>query len=215
VRLPIPGFVRRRLRPAWQRRHWESVWRSDEVPYWHVDEPRPALIAAVRDGWFPRDGTILEIGCGTGGNAAWLAREGCSVLATDLAVSAIDRARERHAGIPGLEFRVLDACVPDTLGRTFPAIVDSGCLHIVPRELHPAYRRNLLAWSAPGTRYFLRMGDDVYEPEAAEALARSLFEGDFAFEKIVLAPRTDRADERKRSIVFFLVRSGTDAASAG
>ena len=202
----MPAFARRLLRPAWERRHWERVWGGAETPYWLVDEARPAVIAVARDGWLPRGGTVLEIGCGLGANAAWLAAEGWTVLATDVAPSAIARARERHAGIPRLEFRVLDACAPDALHRTFPAILDSGCLHIIPEELRSRYCDNVLAWSAPGTRYFLRMGDDVYSPAEAERIARSLFAGAFDFESVSLAPRTSRPDEEKKSVVFRLVR---------
>ena len=165
-------------------------------------------MAAARDGWFPREGAILEIGCGSGDNAAWLAAQGWTVLATDVAPSAIARAAQRHAGVPRLTFSVLDACAPDALKRTFPAILDSGCLHIVPAELHGRYRDNVLAWSAPGTRYLLRMGDDVYAPPEAEKIARTLFASAFDFESVSLAPRTSRSGDPKRSVVFRLVRRG-------
>jgi SAM-dependent methyltransferase len=206
VALPIPAFARRLLRPAWERRHWEKLWRSGERPYWVVDEPRPAVVAAARDGWFPRGETILDVGCGTGGNAAWLAAEGFPVLATDISASAVALAAGRHASVPRLSFAVLDACGPDRLGRTFRAILDSGCLHIVPVELRPRYRDNILAWSAPGTRYLLRMGDDVYTPEEAQGVARALFGGTFDFESVTLSPRTTRIDDPRRSIVFRLIR---------
>ena len=205
MRLRIPAFARR-LVPSWQARHWQRVWRSADSPYWLVDEPRPAIIAAAREAWFPRVGTLLEIGCGTGGNAAWLASQGWTVLATDVARSAVARARARHGAVQGLTFSVLDACAADRLNRTFPAILDSGCLHVVPAELRPRYRDNVVAWSAPGTRYLLRMGDDVFSPDEAETIARSLFGERFAFESVALAPRTSRVDETKRSIVFRLIR---------
>ena len=204
--LPIPAFARRLLRPAWERRHWEKVWRSGDTPYWLVEEPRPAIVAAAHDGWFPRGETILDVGCGTGENAAWLAAEGFPVLATDISPAAIALAAGRHAGVPRLSFAVLDACGRDPLGRTFRAILDSGCLHIIPVELRPRYRDNILAWSSPGTRYLLRMGDDVYPPEEAGEIVRALFGETFEFESVALAPRTTRVDDPKRSVVFRLVR---------
>ena len=39
--------------------------------------------------------TVLELGCGTGNDAARLAREGYSVTAVDLSAEAIERARAR------------------------------------------------------------------------------------------------------------------------
>ena len=38
---------------------------------------------------------VLELGCGTGNNAARLALAGFDVTAVDLSAEAIDRARER------------------------------------------------------------------------------------------------------------------------
>jgi len=62
------------LRPSWERVHWEGLWRDvDRRPYWLVDEERPAITAASRDGFFPEGAAVLDIGFGLGGDAAWLA----------------------------------------------------------------------------------------------------------------------------------------------
>lgn len=50
---------------------------------------------------------ILELGCGTGNDAARLARAGFNVTATDYSSEAIDRANRRF-GDNGIDFRIVD-----------------------------------------------------------------------------------------------------------
>jgi hypothetical protein len=41
--------------------------------WWHLSEPSPELLAAVSDGWLTGKGTAIDIGCGLGIEAAYLA----------------------------------------------------------------------------------------------------------------------------------------------
>ena len=64
------------------------------------------LRAAVQrrmDTRFPAGGRILEINCGTGEDAVYLARRGCAVVATDISLAMTDVAREKiaAAGVAG------------------------------------------------------------------------------------------------------------------
>ncbi|MGU3649928.1 class I SAM-dependent methyltransferase [Mycolicibacterium sp. A43C] len=52
----------------------------------------PAVFGPVED-VFPRTGAALDIACGTGGTAVWLARRGLRVNAVDVSAVAIARAR--------------------------------------------------------------------------------------------------------------------------
>ena len=63
-------------------------------------------------------GTALDLGCGEGGDAIWLARRGWRVTAVDASVTALDRAWS-HASAAGVEARI-DFQQHD-LARTFPA----------------------------------------------------------------------------------------------
>ncbi|MFG2569266.1 class I SAM-dependent methyltransferase [Streptomyces sp. NPDC048567] len=54
------------------------------------------------------DGRALDVGCGTGELAAYLASLGCTVDALDFADTAIARAREEHAGVEGVRWLCLD-----------------------------------------------------------------------------------------------------------
>jgi ubiquinone/menaquinone biosynthesis C-methylase UbiE len=53
---------------------------------------------------------ILEMNCGTGEDARWLAAQGMQVLATDISAGMVEVARRKLAGLPenaAVEFRVL------------------------------------------------------------------------------------------------------------
>ena len=54
--------------------------------------------------------TVLELGCGTGNDAARLAAEGYSVTAIDLSAEAIARAQARYGS--RADFRVADVTRP-------------------------------------------------------------------------------------------------------
>ncbi len=67
-----------------------------------TDDP---LLVAV-DGVFPDTARMVDLGCGSGAAAAWLGRDGRSVLGVDLAMSALLRAESnrRRDGLEGVSF---------------------------------------------------------------------------------------------------------------
>lgn len=72
----------------------------------------------------------LEVGCGTGSNAIWLARQGFSVTAVDIAEIAIQRAIKK-ASKAGLccKFYVADFMKQKIDGAPFGFVFDRGCFH--------------------------------------------------------------------------------------
>jgi SAM-dependent methyltransferase len=75
----------------WEERYAgaDSVWSG---------RPNPALVAAAVD---LRPGTALELGCGEGADAIWLAEQGWQVTGIDISSTAIQRAERAatHAGL--------------------------------------------------------------------------------------------------------------------
>ena len=72
-------------------------------------QPNGALVAEIRD--LP-PGRVLDVGCGEGGDAVWLARQGWDVTALDVSQVALDRA-ERAAEAAGVKVRWLHAGLLD------------------------------------------------------------------------------------------------------
>lgn len=68
----------------WDRRYSEStqIWSGN---------PNAALVAMIRD---RATGTALDVGCGEGADAIWLAEKGWAVTGIDISQLALDRAQE-------------------------------------------------------------------------------------------------------------------------
>ncbi|KWV30467.1 FAD-dependent oxidoreductase [Micromonospora rifamycinica] len=94
-------------------RHWDELYQGRERQW--SGRPNPHLVDVV--GELPA-GTALDLGCGEGGDAVWLARRGWRVTAVDVSTAALERsaAAVAAAGVTArVEFRRHD------LARTFPA----------------------------------------------------------------------------------------------
>lgn len=76
---------------------WDERYTTyaDRMP----DDPPSAVLIGVAQGLTP--GTALDIGCGIGANAVWLAAQGWATTALDVSQVALDRAaaRGQHAGV--------------------------------------------------------------------------------------------------------------------
>lgn len=74
---------------------WNDFYedRNKEIPFFKVKGPDENLVSYFEDGLLPK--RVLEIGCGPGRNAIYLARMGCTVDAIDISENALNWARER------------------------------------------------------------------------------------------------------------------------
>lgn len=133
---------------------WDGFYtdRSKPVPFF-VAKPDESLASYIgRDAIAP-GGRVLDLGCGPGRNALYLASLGFDVDAVDLAPSAIawaeERARESGAAI---RFHLGDAFTLTTTELTGPydLIVDSGCFHHLPPHRRISYLALLDRVLAPG-----------------------------------------------------------------
>lgn len=91
---------------------WEQRYGSEERVW--SGNPNPLLVREVAA--LP-PGTALDLGCGEGADAIWLARHGWRVIAVDVSATALRRGAE-HAADAGLADRV--AWERHDLSRTFP-----------------------------------------------------------------------------------------------
>src|SRR5437879_3496719 len=119
--------------------HWDKRYREGESP-WDTGRPSSELVRVVREeGIAPC--RALELGCGTGASAVWLAQQGFDVTALDLSPMAIERAQHRadDAGVR-VHFLAADVLQPlPELTGPFDFFFDRGCYHAVRRENVTAY----------------------------------------------------------------------------
>lgn len=68
---------------------WEECWASHRESAWRITEIPDELQEAIALGWFLPGADVLDIGCGRGECAAWLAQQGLTLLGVDFSPSAI------------------------------------------------------------------------------------------------------------------------------
>lgn len=125
---------------------WDARYSEDDRIW--SGEPNTALVTEVAD---LTPGRVLDLGCGEGGDAVWLARQGWTVTAVDISQVALDRAAA-HARDAGVADRI--TFQRHNLGHTFPGgeydLVSAQFLHSwgdMPRE---KILRRAAAAVAPG-----------------------------------------------------------------
>ena len=91
-------------------------------------------------------GTALDVGCGEGADAVWLARHGWQVTATDISCVALERARV-HAASAGTDITFVEA---DLVDEPLPA---------APFDLVSA--QFFQVTDPPRTRFMRNLGDAV------------------------------------------------------
>ena len=107
---------------------WNDRYATGDLP-WDTGEADEHLVAFV-SGSGVVAGPALEVGCGTGTNALWLARRGFDVLGIDVSPLAVDQARGRlPAPAPRCRFEVHDFLGAPPAG-SFSLVFDRGCFHV-------------------------------------------------------------------------------------
>jgi ubiquinone/menaquinone biosynthesis C-methylase UbiE len=130
----------------YQQRRAEGLpgWNKTEEPY----DDRKREIAKLRAlGNMPPSGRLLELGCGAGNIAVWLAKQGYEVTGIDISPTAIGWARQRSDDEKAdARFIVGDVLeLKDFDNDSFDLVLDDHCLHCIigddrKRFLSEAYR---------------------------------------------------------------------------
>lgn len=121
-------------------------------PPWDLGRPQPAVVELAPE----IVGSVLDLGCGTGEHALYLAERGHEVLGIDLAPRAIEiaRAKARERNLEA-RFLVWDALRAHELGRAFDTALDVGLFHTLRDEERERYARSLRDALPPGGRAFI------------------------------------------------------------
>jgi cyclopropane fatty-acyl-phospholipid synthase-like methyltransferase len=130
---------------------------------WDIGEPQPEIVRLAESGAIL--GSVLDIGCGTGENALYLASKGHEVWGIDFIPTAIERARDkaRKRGL-AVHFEVGDALKLDGLSRTFDTVIDCGLFHVFDDEERLRYIQSLARVLSPGGMVHLLCFSDQEPP---------------------------------------------------
>ena len=119
------------------------------TPPWDIGRHQPAFERLAVAGEIR--GPVLDVGCGTGENALFLASGGYQVVGVDAVELAVHAARRGASA----EFLVGDALALGALDRMFAAVIDSGLFHTLDDDERPRFVDSLADVLRPGGRYFM------------------------------------------------------------
>lgn len=147
---------------------WEARYQEETVLPWDTGLTAPELeefFEAIPETIRPKH--VLEVGCGTGTNAVWMAKHGCTVVATEIAPTALKAAEARASEEKvDIDFHLLDICekspVPDA---SQDLAFDRGVFHVIPAAMRPVFVQRLAAAVKPGGHWLCLAGskDEVRE----------------------------------------------------
>jgi ubiquinone/menaquinone biosynthesis C-methylase UbiE len=127
---------------------WATVYDSDRNPTRDLN-----ALALRRQGFDLRSGVVLEVGCGTGLNTAWLAERAHRVIGVDFSRGMLAGARRRISSA-NVRFVTADVTEPWSFqGRTFDLVLANLVLEHV-QDLGHVFAE---AWRVlrPGGRFYI------------------------------------------------------------
>jgi len=136
---------------------WDMFYRQGTPP-WDTGRPAGELVRALKEGVI-QPSRVLELGCGTGADAIFLARHGFEVTAVDSAPIALERARARAEHEDVLpRFVLADVFEFAKTAGKFDLVYEAGFYHFM--RLVDLDRFLDLLWRVthPGSHYFALIG---------------------------------------------------------
>ncbi len=123
-------------------------------PPWDIGRAQREFVHLEESGKITGD--VLDVGCGNGDNALFLASRGHQVWGVDSAPTAVAMARRKsqELGFPAT-FLVKDALHLSEIGRAFDTVIDSGLFHTLADPDRPDFVRNVSLVLKPGGTYFM------------------------------------------------------------
>jgi SAM-dependent methyltransferase len=143
-------------------RDFEATYQAGSAP-WDIGRPQGAVVALEEAGQIV--GSVLDIGCGTGENALYLASRGHPVFGLDASETAIARARQKavERGLP-VQFHVWDAFQLGRLRKSFDTVIDCGLFHVFSDAERRTYVKSVAEVAPSGSNLFVLCFSDEEPP---------------------------------------------------
>jgi cyclopropane fatty-acyl-phospholipid synthase-like methyltransferase len=131
---------------------FEEMYKG--VPPWEIDGPQSEIARLAEHGEIRSP--VLDVGCGTGENALYLAGLGFDVVGIDIIPTAVEKALSKAKKRSlAATFLVWDALRLQKLQRRFNTVIDSGFFHVLPDKKRPVFVKSLASVLDPGGSYLM------------------------------------------------------------
>ena len=137
---------------------WDEAYATGEyLREWDYAHPSQELVAFVASANLSKDSIVLDVGCGAGREAIFLAQCGASVIGVDLSSVAIGIARRRaKAARVRVQWCVADALQLPLAPASIDCVTDRGCFHIIPQKNRRRFGQEIGRVLRPGGCLLLR-----------------------------------------------------------
>lgn len=146
---------------------WDKAYATGEyLREWDYRFPSQELVAIVAADLIPRGGTTLDVGCGAGREAVFLAQCGFNSIGVDISQVALDVARQRasEANVH-VDWRLGSVLMLPVDDRSVDFTNDRGCFHLIPETGRPRFASEMARVLRPGGRFLLRGRHRADDPE--------------------------------------------------
>ncbi|KAA8939269.1 MAG: class I SAM-dependent methyltransferase [Mycobacterium sp.] len=184
------------------------------TPPWDTKAPKESVV-----GWYEQGlihGDVLDIGCGLGDNAVYLARQGFTVTGLDISPTALITAERRAADARvTVTFAVADATRLEGYRDAFDTVIDSGMFHTLDDDGKRRYAAAVHRATRAGATLLMSCFSDANPPDprwprpaVSEHTLREVL-GGAGWDIVSLEPSTVRREEDATvtEMAFWLVRA--------
>jgi len=143
----------RKVVAKWDDAYSSGAYRKE----WDYTEASQELVAFVATAGMPPRSVALDVGCGAGREAIFLAACGYSVIGVDFSAAAIRVARQRSiAEGATIDWHVADALDLPLDAKSVDFVNDRGCFHVIQRRHRRRFANEIARVLKPGGRMLLR-----------------------------------------------------------
>jgi SAM-dependent methyltransferase len=147
-------------------RDWNAHYQQGLTP-WDTGTPDAKLVEFVRV-TMRSPARVLDVGCGTGTHALWLAAQGFDVVGIDIAPLAIERAQSRAAAtqvVGRVRFAVHDFLAAPPGDGPYDLVCDRGVFHVFDAPAERArFAAHVAACLAPAGYWVSLLGSTEGPP---------------------------------------------------
>jgi SAM-dependent methyltransferase len=208
---------------AFPRLDFDALYRGESPaegmpavtsPPWDTKAPKESVVGWQKQGLV--HGDVLDIGCGLGDNAIFLARHGFHVTGLDISPTALITA-ERRAKDAGVDvtFAVADSTKLEGYTVAFDTVIDSGMFHCLDDDGKHSYAKAVHRATRDGATLLMSCFCDANPPDpdrprpvVSEQTLRDVL-GGAGWDIVSLEPNTVRreVDGAEVEMAFWLVRA--------